>query len=191
MSNELLRADILASWSRVSSFQEQGALLNRCYVALGEQQGAPAGYVMVPVEPTPEMLDCIMDWQKIGNVTAYRAMLAAAPVSEAKAQGVVIPEGWIPLTIEHEPGYPEDVAFGPKRMMDRLKKWLDRYFEMRLDAAPKAEPQPVSDDARDAGLVDALEQITRMTYDEWTNGAVASRIAEEALATYRAAQEKK
>ncbi len=37
MSNKLLRADILASWSRVSSFQEQGALLNRCYVALGEQ----------------------------------------------------------------------------------------------------------------------------------------------------------
>ena len=53
-----------------------------------------------------------------------------------KAQGVVMPEGWIPLTIEHEPGYPEDVAFGPKRMMDRLKKWLDRYFEMRLNAAP-------------------------------------------------------
>ena len=39
-------------------------------------------------------------------------------------------------------------------------------------------------------LVDALEQIARMTYDAWTNGAVASRIAEEALATYRAAQEK-
>ena len=53
-----------------------------------------------------------------------------------KAQGVVMPEGWIPLTIEHEPGYPEDVAFGPKRMMDRLKKWLDRYFEMRLNATP-------------------------------------------------------
>ena len=53
-----------------------------------------------------------------------------------KAQGVVMPDGWIPLTIEHEPGYPEDVAFGPKRMMDRLKKWLDRYFEMRLKAAP-------------------------------------------------------
>ena len=61
--------------------------------------------------------------------------LIAAPVSEAKAQGVVMPEGWIPLTIEHEPGYPEDVAFGPKRMMDRLKKWLDRYFEMRLNAS--------------------------------------------------------
>ena len=42
------------------------------------------GWQLVPVEPTPEMLDCIMDWQKIGNVTAYRAMLAAArlPVQE-------------------------------------------------------------------------------------------------------------
>ena len=44
-------------------------------------------YVMVPVEPTPEMLDCIMDWQKIGNVTAYRAMLAAAPKAEPIKEG--------------------------------------------------------------------------------------------------------
>ena len=48
------------------------------------QQSAPAGYVMVPVKPTPEMLDCIMDWQKIGNVTAYRAMLAAAPKTDVQ-----------------------------------------------------------------------------------------------------------
>lgn len=45
----------------------------------------------------------------------------------------VLPDGWVPLTIEHEEGYPEDVAFGPQRMMDRLKKWLDRYFAMRLN----------------------------------------------------------
>ena len=49
---------------------------------------------------------------------------------------------------------------------------------------------PVSDDVAKDALVDALEQITSMTYDKWTNGAVASRIAEEALAAYRAAQEK-
>lgn len=67
------------------------------------------------------------------DCSARRDRMVGAPA--AKAQGVVMPEGWIPLTIEHEPGYPEDVAFGPKRMMDRLKKWLDRYFEMRLNAA--------------------------------------------------------
>ena len=44
---------------------------------------------------------------------------------------------------------------------------------------------------QDKKLVEALEQITRMTYDVWTNGAIACRIADEALTTYRAAQEKK
>lgn len=53
----------------------------------------------------------------------------AAPTTleDGKTQ---LPAGWVPLRIEHEPGYPEDVAFGPQRMMDRLKKWLDRYFSM-------------------------------------------------------------
>ena len=78
-----------------------------------------------------------------------------------KAQGVVMPEGWIPLTIEHEPGYPEDVAFGPKRMMDRLKKWLDRYFEMRLNAAP-VQRVSVPDGWRElAKAVTALDQVPR------------------------------
>jgi hypothetical protein len=51
---------------------------------------------------------------------------------------VVLPDGWVPLTIEYEPGYPEDVAFGPKRHMDRLKKWLDKHFADI--ATPKPEP---------------------------------------------------
>ena len=54
----------------------------------------------------------------------------------------VLPEGWVPLNIEHEPGYPEEVAFGPQHMMDRLKKWLDQYFAMSLaqPAAPVELP---------------------------------------------------
>lgn len=47
-----------------------------------------------------------------------------------------LPPGWVPLTIEHEPGHPEEVAFGPQRMMDRLKKWLDKHF------AALARPEP-------------------------------------------------
>ena len=90
MSNELLRADILASWSRVSSFQEQGALLNRCYVALGEQQGAPAGYVMAPVEPTDAMKLAGNDAlaQHWGAGDAYRAMLAASRLPVQPVQGM-------------------------------------------------------------------------------------------------------
>lgn len=63
------------------------------------------------------------------------------PVPAPQPAKQPMPEGWVPLTIEHEPGYPEDVAFGPQRMMDRLKKWLDRYFETLQ--APK--PQPMTD----------------------------------------------
>lgn len=58
-----------------------------------------------------------------------------------------IPAGWVPLTLEWEPGYPEDVAFGPQRMMDRLKKWLDKYFAnvvAERNAAPSVAPEPVA-----------------------------------------------
>jgi Lar family restriction alleviation protein len=61
----------------------------------------------------------------------------------AKAEAQAVPDGWVPLRIEFEPGYPEDIAFGPQIMMDRLKKWLDAHFAM-LAAAPVAESQPAA-----------------------------------------------
>ncbi len=39
-----------------------------------------------------------------------------------------IPADWTWCRIEFEPGYPEDVAFGPPHLMNRLKKWLDKHF---------------------------------------------------------------
>ena len=98
--------------------------------------------------------------EQMATIIGSAGPLYAAPVSEAKAQGVVMPDGWIPLTIEHEPGYPEDVAFGPKRMMDRLKKWLDRYFEMRLNAAP-VQQVSVPDGFCIGAWRDALEKIAK------------------------------
>lgn len=71
---------------------------------------------------------------------------ASASADPGDLRGVTLPEGWVPLTIEHEPGYPEEVAFGPKRMMDRLKLWLDRYFAMRLASASAEGGKGVSDD---------------------------------------------
>lgn len=68
----------------------------------------------------------------------YHAAALAALAATAQAQQ--LPDGWVPLTVEYESGYPEDVAFGPKRMMDRLKKWLDRYFVVR---AIQAKVMPV------------------------------------------------
>lgn len=74
-----------------------------------------------------------------GYIVSHRYRLADAAL-QLPAQGAVpghklledgktmVPESWTPLRLEWEPGYPEDVAFGPRRMMDRLKKWLDRHF---------------------------------------------------------------
>ncbi|CAB5222003.1 hypothetical protein UFOVP242_217 [uncultured Caudovirales phage] len=45
----------------------------------------------------------------------------------------------VPLRMEWEKGYPEDVAFGTQRQMDRLKKWLDKYFAL-IQAQPEQEP---------------------------------------------------
>ena len=49
-----------------------------------------------------------------------------------------IPQDWTWCRIEHEPGYPEDVAFGPDRMMTRLKKWLDAHFAAKANGVPLA-----------------------------------------------------
>ena len=152
----------------------------------------PDGFVMVPVKPTPEMLDCIMDWQKIGNVTAYRAMLAAAP----KAEQPPVQE---PLD-QYDAGLLNDFGGG------NVEWWQD-YIRAELGRAHDfyqsqvAAPQPVSDDARDA-LVEALEEVTASL--EWNAhgicrgindgpimlSSMAVEFAKEALATYRAAQEK-
>lgn len=68
----------------------------------------------------------------IWEMAMHHAALQAAQPARAAA---AVPEGWTACRIEHEPGYPEDVAFGPQIMMDRLKKWLDRHFAA-LAAAP-------------------------------------------------------
>ena len=76
-----------------------------------------------------------------------RAKVAALE-AEKEARQQAVPSGWVPLLIEYDPGYPEEVAFGPQRMMDRLKLWLDKYFAMR-SAAPAAIE--LSGIGRDAG----------------------------------------
>ncbi|MGQ3051053.1 MAG: hypothetical protein ACT6S0_04650 [Roseateles sp.] len=91
-----------------------------------------------------------------------------------------IPADWTPLRLEWEPGYPEDVAFGPQRMMDRLKKWLDRYFAARVAEAAAQAPAPAPDDKalmqvleeRDAAsdYIDALlDEVLGTDRHEWTS----------------------
>lgn len=63
------------------------------WAELKSQQSAPAGYVMVPVEPTPEMKSSALDaldaeqpltWEEAASV--YRAMLEAAPKAEQRCE---------------------------------------------------------------------------------------------------------
>ena len=55
--------------------------------------------------------------------------------------GATLPDGWVPLMLTHEGQYPEEVAYGPQIMMDRLGKWLGKYF------AQAARPDSVMEDA--------------------------------------------
>lgn len=60
---------------------------------------------------------------------ATRASHGQAPA------GATLPDGWVPLTITHEGQHPEEVAYGPQIMMDRLGKWLGKYFAQAAQAA--------------------------------------------------------
>lgn len=70
----------------------------------------------------------------------WLAWIARASHGQAPA-GAVLPAGWVPLTITHEGQYPEEVAYGPQIMMDRLGKWLGKYF------AQAAQADSVQEDA--------------------------------------------
>lgn len=73
------------------------------------------------------------------EAAALERALTQRPAAQADGNGVSLPDGWVPLTIEYEPGYPEAVAFGPQRMMNRLKKWLDKHFAALAAQRPAAQ----------------------------------------------------
>ncbi|MAB96980.1 MAG: hypothetical protein CMK71_02785 [Pseudomonadaceae bacterium] len=97
-----------------------------------------------------------------------------------KAQGEAeIPTCWVALRIEYELGYPEDVAFGPKVMMDRLKKWLDRYFEMRTALPPIPATQVLVER-------ELLERVERYFSGFVSDEPPAFALGSNGLATIRA-----
>ena len=130
-------------------------MIERLHATQAQAQATPAA----AGEVTQRMIDAaeqVEDLYRRGSPDTwgkvYRAMRAAAPTQPQAApaaaewklleDGVTaIPEDWTPLRLEWEPGYPEDVAFGPTHLMERLKKWLDSYFAIR--AATQAQAAPV------------------------------------------------
>ncbi|MDH1788499.1 hypothetical protein N5D77_18165 [Comamonas thiooxydans] len=75
-----------------------------------------------------------------GVSMAHDKMSAALAATPAVAP--VVPADWVPCVVTHEGQHPEEVAYGPQIMMDRLKKWLERYFELKA-ATPVVLPEPV------------------------------------------------
>ena len=65
--------------------------------------------------------------------------MQAAP--KAAPTRTALPEGWTDCTFEFGNDGPAVGAYGPKRMMTRLAKWLGKYFaQVIAEAAPKAAP---------------------------------------------------
>ena len=198
------------------------------------QQSAPAGYVLVPVEPTHEMLEAL--WgrsfdqfdeggaKKIARIK-YQGLLAAAPKAECTnsdswnckycnktkdCEALKDPRNFAAPKAEQPPvqepldqydaGLLNDFGGGNVEWwQDYIRAELGRahdFYQSQVAAAP----QPVSDDARDA-LVVALDALIADYDGEIHNeydgtSMLDSRLSEinyarEALAAYRAAQEKK
>ena len=110
-------------------------------------------------------------------------LLAASPTPPVEQQApkaaptrTALPEGWTDCTIEFGNDGPEVVAYGPKRMMIRLAKWLGKYFaQVIAEAAPKAAPGDAIDEAmreRDDAedFIDALlDEVLGHERPEWSN----------------------
>jgi len=92
------------------------------------QQSAPAGYVLVPVEPTLEMVTAGENY--IGR-HAYAKMLSAAPKAE-------------------QPPVQEPVAYVCGDDNWPTVRWVVHPGDLPVGTKLYAAPQPVSDDARDA-----------------------------------------
>lgn len=144
-----------------------------------QAQSVPAGYVLVPIN----LIERLNEYTYPYKEAEVRAILAAAPKADVQEwDGKSLPYDWVAVRMEFAgPDYPEDYAYGPPRMMNRLRGILERYYEQRFAAAP----QPSDDVAKDA-LVEGLETIALESTDEQ-----ARCCAHHYLATYRAAQEKK
>ena len=92
--------------------------------------------------PTESVLIDGTDYVVHAEVAAELLRLHIELKTAPQAVQPAVPEGWVPCVITYEGQQPEEIAYGPQIMMDRLKKWLDRYFEMRTAPAHPAEGVP-------------------------------------------------
>lgn len=157
MSEDTYKVTVPASWA-----QTAGEPVARMWQARRALALASAICDAVPTRD-PGHLGVLVNAQQDGThgyrviqdaeaaLVAYLTTPEDVPPAAARVP-LTLPDGWVPLTIEWETGYPEDAAFGPQRMMDRLKKWLDAHFaakqaayDARLGPGPSVEASVCSD----------------------------------------------
>lgn len=85
---------------------------------------APPGYVMVPKEPTEEMLQASYREAAVYSPTAYRAMIAAAPQSPG-SEPATVPGKWIPVS-ERMPDHEVDVQVYCPDKKEQMVAYLER-----------------------------------------------------------------
>ncbi|WP_243207676.1 DUF551 domain-containing protein, partial [Klebsiella pneumoniae] len=92
----------------------------------GNSPAIPDGYVMVPVEPTKEILDefdSIIDYGAEDSVDAWHRLLAAAPQSPG-SEPATVPGEWIPVS-EQMPPSRHEVLVG--RWWGEKPRWCCKW----------------------------------------------------------------
>lgn len=143
------KADAIAAWNRrsdplVERVKELEEALN-CITSMCETHGDFRNGVTDPTGTIDE--GNVIAGRIVGDaravLTKYRTNAADVKEHPGASVGTALPAGWVPLTITHEGQYPEEVAYGPKIMMDRLGKWLGKYFAQIAAPAQMPDLQPL------------------------------------------------
>ena len=103
---------------------------SKCCGRCGPRDAAPVGWLKPDGSFKRNPLFFVDRPLSVGGDIPLR--LAAPAQAEPSP---TLPAGWVPLVLAFEPDYPEEIAYGPPRMMERLKKWLDKHFAARVAEA--------------------------------------------------------
>lgn len=118
----------------------------------------------------PDAMAVRIAFANVAGLDALEGQLRKLRAEHFPSSHAAIPAGWVPLTVTWDEGYPEQVAFGPQRMMDRLKKWLDKFYELRL-----AVPDVRCDECAGTGKCGPDENPTEMDCEVCLGEGVTNR----------------
>lgn len=115
----------------------------------GNSQIIPDGYVMVPKEPTKEMIDAgwlhYMGTKNPSSKGTYKAMLAVAPQPQNAPQNIpeIIPDGWIPVS-EHLPKEKGVYQVWNGKYVDNVPFWFGSFQSLHSELITHWMPLPAA-----------------------------------------------